>query len=360
MEPINVNPEVRARIVSAIEELYDQLGRSDQFPTQAEVRAKAKADMNICSIVYREWKRQQTARPALVTVEVPELVNQAHREAVGIVWSAAQEQANAHLRDAEAKWELERSDNETMRRELAEAYEGAVAAADEAREALAVAQREKEQLAQQNQSLLQQLAEARENLVQQSTRAEENERRANDLKVELGLAHSEAANVRQELSQARVAHASEMEQQKTTAASQIELLSENLATAKARLDSANEQSEQRQTALSDAQAKLAQALAQAEAAAGELQRMRGALEAKQQQAEDLQLQVATVSAQLAELQRSHASLKDEATQSRHLAEESSREAAKVSGVLQEVQRQNADLMERLTHGKGKPTKKGDE
>uniref|UniRef100_UPI0011611E78 hypothetical protein n=1 Tax=Pseudomonas aeruginosa TaxID=287 RepID=UPI0011611E78 len=46
MEPINVNPEVRARILSAIEELYDQLGRSDQFPTQAEVRAKAKADMN--------------------------------------------------------------------------------------------------------------------------------------------------------------------------------------------------------------------------------------------------------------------------------------------------------------------------
>ncbi|HBO9386095.1 TPA: hypothetical protein L5D75_005389 [Pseudomonas aeruginosa] len=88
--------------------------------------------------------------------------------------------------------------------------------------------------------------------------------------------------------------------------------------------------------------------------------MRAALEAKQQQAEDLQHQVATVSAQLAELQRSHASLKEEATQYRHLAEESSREAAKVSGVLQEVQRQNADLMERLTHGKGKPTKKGDE
>lgn len=360
MEPINVNPDVRARIVSAIEELYDQLGRSDQFPTHAEVRAKAKADMNTCSIVYREWKRHQTAKPSLVAIEVPESVSQAHREAVALIWSAAQDQANAHLREAEAKWELERSDSETMRRELAEAYEGAVASTEDACIALSAAKTEVDQLRQQNLSLSQQLAEVRESLVEQSTRAEENERRANDLKVELGLAHTEIASVRHELSQARLTHISEMNQQKGVAASQLERLSESLATAKARLDSANELTEQRQAALSDAHMKLAQANAQAVAATDELQRVRGLLESKQRHFDDLQARMATVSAQLEELQRSHAALKEECAQSRQLAEQRSSEAAKVSGVLQELQRQNADLLLRLPPVKGKASKSADE
>lgn len=351
MEQFPVNPEVRARIVSAIEELYDHLGRSDQFPTQAEVRVRAKADMNTCSFVFREWKRQQTARPVFVAVEVPEPVKQAHLDAVGIVWTAAQEQANAHLRDAEAKWELERSDSETMRRELAEAYETALTNADQARTALEEAQREKEALTQQNQFLAQQLAEARESLAQQTTRADEIEHRANDLKDELKRAHDESTRVRHELSQARLSHVAEMDQQKGIAAEQIERLSEHLASTKARLDAANEQSELRQAALSDAQSKLALTLAQAEAANSEIQRVRGAFEGKQLQAEGLQEQVATLNAQLSELQRSHGALQDDAKRSRQLAEESSLELARVSGVLQEVQRQNADFMSRLSPSK---------
>lgn len=394
--PVNsVNPDVRARIISAIEELYDQLGRGDQFPTVSDVRARARADMNTCSTVFREWKRQQTAKPAPVAVDVPEPVKAAHIEAVGIVWNAAQEQANASLREAEAKWELERGDNETMRRELADAYEGAVTEADQARSALGEALRAKDALTQQNQQLAQQLAEAREGLAQQTTRADENERRANDLRDELRVAHDETAAVRQELSQARLTHLAELDQQKGVAAEQIERLNESLATTRARLEAANEQSEGRQTALSDALGKLAQAQAQADAANDELQRVRTALEGKQQQAEGLlqqlaqaeaqagtataelervraslaetklqaeglQQQAATIGAQLTELQRSHTVLQADAEKSRQVADESSRELARTAGVLQEVQRQNNELMARLSPAKGRQQKSGDD
>ncbi|HCT4783665.1 TPA: DNA-binding protein [Pseudomonas aeruginosa] len=359
--PVNsVNPDVRARIISAIEELYDQLGRGDQFPTVSDVRARARADMNTCSTVFREWKRQQTAKPAPVAVDVPEPVKAAHIEAVGIVWNAAQEQANASLREAEAKWELERGDNETMRRELADAYEGAVTEADQARSALGEALRAKDSLTQQNQQLAQQLAEAREGLAQQTTRADENERRANDLKDELRVAHDEAVAVRQELSQARLTHLAELDQQKGVAAEQIERLNESLATTRARLEAANEQSEGRQKALSDALAKLAQAQAQADTANDELQRVRTALEGKQQQAEGLQQQAATIGAQLTELQRSHTALQADVEKSRQVADESSRELARTAGVLQEVQRQNNELMARLSPAKGRQQKSDDD
>lgn len=348
MELSPVNPDVRARIINAIEELYDQLGRVDKFPTVSDVRGRARADMNTCSAVFKEWKRQQTAKPALVAVAVPDQVKSAHLEAVGIVWTAAQEQANASLREAEAKWELERGDNETMRRELAEAYEGAVAEAEQARSSHAEVQRSNDLLTQQNQQLSQQLAEARESLAEQTTRAVEIERRANDLKDELRVAHEETAAVRQELSQARISHLAELDQQKGVAAEQIERLNENLVTARARFESVTEQAEERQMALGDTQVKLAQAQAQAEAANEELVRVRAALDVKQQQADGLQLQVVTLGAQHAELQRSHTTLQTDAEKWRQAADENSRELAKTTGGLQEVLRQNSELMTRLS------------
>ncbi len=347
MEHSPVNPDVRARIINAIEELYDQLGRVDKFPTVSDVRGRARADMNTCSAVFKEWKRQQTAKPAPVAVAVPDQVKLAHLEAVGIVWTAAQEQANSSLREAEAKWELERGDNETMRRELAEAYEGAVTDAEEARSAHAEVQRSNDSLTQQNQQLTQQLAEVREGLAEQTTKAVENERRANDLKDELRLAHDETASVRQELSQVRMSHVAELDLQKGVAAEQIERLNESLVTTKARLESATEQAELRQAALADLQVKFAQTQAQAEASNAELVRVRAALDERLQQNESLQSQVATVVAQHSELQRSHTALQADAEKWRQVADESSRELAKTAGGLQEVQRQNSELMSRL-------------
>lgn len=159
--------------------------------------------------------------------------------------------------------------------------------------------------------------------------------------------------MRQELSQARISHLAELDQQKGVAADQIERLNENLATTRARLESATEQAEERQKALGESQAKLAQAQAQAEAANEELGRVRAALDVKQQQAEGLQLQVATVGAQHAELQRSHAALQADAEKWRQIADESSRELAKTAGGLQEVQRQNSELMTRLSPTKAR-------
>ncbi|MNM64857.1 Chromosome partition protein Smc [compost metagenome] len=356
MEKSSGNPDVRARIIAAAEELYEEHGT---VPLVTDVRARAKCDMGICSKVFREWRLQQGAKPTPLAVEVPDPVKQAHIEAVAIIWTAAQGQANASLREAEAKWELERADNEEMRLQLSEAYDGARTDAEEARSTLDEVLRAKDSLTQQNQVLAQQLAEVREGLVQQTTRADENERRANDLKDELRNAHEETAGVRQELSQARLTHLAELDQQKAVAAEQIERLNEKLASTKARLEAANEQSEIRAAALSDTQAKLAQAQAQADTASDELQRVRVALEDKQQQAEGLQQQAATLGAQLTELQRSHAALQGDAEKSRQVADESSRELAKVSGVLEAVQAQKAELMSLMAPKSARPSKKSE-
>lgn len=319
MEPTsNISTDVRTRILTAIETLYDELGRGEKFPSASDVRALARVDMNACSKVVTEWRRQQTAKPAPVAVNVPETVMQAHHEATILVWSAAQEQANASLRDAEQKWDLERRDNESMRLELAEAYEASSNEADRAREALAEALRSQDELRQQNQTLSSQLATAREALATQTSRADENERRADDLKGELQVAHEAVEAVRKELSQARQTHLLEIETHRSAASVQLAAMSEKMATVSGRLDAATEQ-----------------------------------LAARSDEARELQVELARAEAQRDELQRSHATLQAEFAQTKKLADDSSRELAKNGGVLQEIQRQNDQLLERL---KPVPTK----
>jgi len=119
---MDINTEIRTRIVAAAEQLFVEAG-SDRFPTVDEVRRAAKADMNTTSTVMKQWRREQVAAPATVAVSVPDSVKDAALAATAQMWSNAQELANESLDVAKKAWEAERVEADTMRAELADAYE---------------------------------------------------------------------------------------------------------------------------------------------------------------------------------------------------------------------------------------------
>lgn len=316
MDSSFVGQEARERITAAIEELYDGLGRAGTYPTVNAVRSKAKADMNACTAVLREWKRQQTAKPQPVAVEVPEDVRHAHLEAVAIIWSAALDVANAHLRAAEARWEQERQDAETMRRELSDAYDSMAVELDQLREEHDQMKAHRLGLEQERAALTEDLAKRREALAQQQTRAEAGERRIEDLKGELQKAHQQIEQLHQDIGTQQDSHAAELQALQAASAAKQEQLTDQVATLQERLSARTEQRDALQGELNAAK-------------------------------EDL----ASVRGSLQSLQADQDRLRGEADQSRLTADAQSREAARLGGVLQELQRQNNDLMARLTPAK---------
>jgi chromosome segregation ATPase len=136
---MDINTEIRTRIVAAAEQLFVEAG-SDRFPTVDEVRRAAKADMNTTSTVMKQWRREQVAAPATVAVSVPESVKDAALAATAQMWSNAQELANESLDVAKKAWEAERVEADTMRAELADAYESQATELADTAQALAETQ----------------------------------------------------------------------------------------------------------------------------------------------------------------------------------------------------------------------------
>lgn len=221
--------DIRARVIEAANRLFDEAGGT-RFPAVADVRRLAKTDMNATSSVMREWKRQQSAKPEPVSVAVPEPVQQAGMEQLAVVWSAAQDLANASLKAAQASWAIERDEMESMRHELAQLYEAQARELEEAQAALALAVRSKEESERRAAELAETLNAQIGRADQAEARAEEIQHRAADLKSELERAHEETKNVRQELTEARLSHRAETEQLKAVSAQQIEQARAELAT----------------------------------------------------------------------------------------------------------------------------------
>jgi len=136
---MDINTEIRTRIVAAAEQLFVEAG-SDRFPTVDEVRRAAKADMNTTSTVMKQWRREQVAAPATVAVSVPDSVKDAALAATAQMWSNAQELANESLDVAKKAWEAERVEADTMRAELADAYEAQATELADTAQALAETQ----------------------------------------------------------------------------------------------------------------------------------------------------------------------------------------------------------------------------
>jgi len=158
---MEINPEVRARIIDAAERLYAEANR-EQLPTVDQVRRAARADMNTTSIVMREWRRAQTATPTSVAVDVPERVQEVMRGIVATVWREAQDLANESLNAAKQAWEIERAEADTLRAELAEAYEQQVQELEACRQQQAAAREEIDRLTAELEQMRERVAEARE------------------------------------------------------------------------------------------------------------------------------------------------------------------------------------------------------
>lgn len=118
---MDISSDIRTRIIAAAEQLYS--ADNARFPTVDQVRRAARADMNSTSTVMKEWRRQQTAAPTVVAVAIPERIHEAMNAALATVWTEAQELANESLAAAQQAWEIERTEADAMRSELAEAYE---------------------------------------------------------------------------------------------------------------------------------------------------------------------------------------------------------------------------------------------
>ena len=119
---MDVPSEAKERIVAAANALYQEAG-AKEFPTVAAVRARAGTDMNATSTVMREWRRSHTSQAAPVAVEIPEKLRMANGASLASLWSEAQALANESLQSAQAIWDADRSEAETLRAQLSEAFD---------------------------------------------------------------------------------------------------------------------------------------------------------------------------------------------------------------------------------------------
>jgi colicin import membrane protein len=119
---MDINPEIRERILNAAQTLFEQSGRKD-LPTVDAVRKLSKTNMNDASAIMKEWRRLQIVSASAAVVSVPERVSQANQAALSALWTEAQELANESLNVAQAAWDAERAEAEKLRVELSAAFE---------------------------------------------------------------------------------------------------------------------------------------------------------------------------------------------------------------------------------------------
>jgi len=271
---MDTNPEIRERILSAAQQLFEQSGRKE-LPTVDAVRKLSKTSMNDASAVMREWRRLQIVSASAAVVSVPERVSQASQAALSALWTEAQELANESLNVAQAAWDAERAEAEKLRVELSSAFEtqGAELEALKAKlaevegraaAAAAAAEVERGEAARQVVALTDQAHTA-------TARVQEIEKRAEDLKTALQSAQAAAATLTAEIEVERKQHG----------AVRIELntVTTELVTVKARAEAqASVQLEQVER-LKRVEAELTQARGAAAAAREEAAQLRGQAEA---------------------------------------------------------------------------------
>ena len=217
---MELNKDIRDRILTAADALYEQTGRTS-FPTVDSVRKLAKVNMNDAAATMKEWRRAQTAQAAPVAITVPEAVHQLHSQALAALWQSAQNTANESLRAAQAGWEAERAEADTINKQLGDAYDAQAAELDAANRRIDELTAKYQAEQQRSTELAQHIEETRKaTLVAENRaaiaeqRAVEIERRADDLRAELDLAHQDAVQTRTELADVRQA---QQEQRKTVA-----------------------------------------------------------------------------------------------------------------------------------------------
>jgi len=235
--------ETRDRIFTAADSLYEQVGRT-AFPTVDAVRKAAKVSMGNASAGMKEWRRAQTAQAAPALVQVPETIQQASHTALAVLWQEAQELANESLRAAQAGWDVERVEAETLNKEMADAYEAQAAELETAKTRIATLEAEANTAtlhAEQQRKMIEDIDTVLTSLRQQVATAEA---RASELRLALEHAQKETQQLRTERDQAH---------EKTTAyANQAQTLSAELAKVQAKAETEHQaHQEQKKTAAAE-------------------------------------------------------------------------------------------------------------
>jgi hypothetical protein len=119
---LNIDPDVRERILAAAHELYEQNGQRD-FPTLDSVRKRSRTNMADASAVMKEWRRLQTAQPVSAVPAVPDRVQRAAEAASTALWADAQAVAKESLTVGQAAWAAEGAQVDAERRELSAAFD---------------------------------------------------------------------------------------------------------------------------------------------------------------------------------------------------------------------------------------------
>lgn len=187
--PHTIPADVRERIVAAATELYDRAERG-RIPTVDEVRRAARTDMNSTSVIMREWRRELMAGPAApVVIDIPDPFRETNAAALAVLWRQAQEQANGSLQAAQSLWQVERAELDTMRRELADAFEVQAGELKQSREEAANA--------------ADRLNAAHAETIQAAARAEQAEARSAEIERHMSQLRADLNQARQEAGAAR-------------------------------------------------------------------------------------------------------------------------------------------------------------
>lgn len=211
---MEISSDVRARIIDAAEQLFEEAGR-ERFPPIDQVRRLARVGMNDASTVMKEWRRQQTSAPRSIAVEVPDRIKEVFHGALAEAWQEAQDLANESLTAAQQAWESERSEADSLRRELSDAYEAQADELEEVQKQLAAALERAEGAEKATTEVENKLVEAREQIHVLQGRWDDAERRDKDKADRIAELKRELADDRQQAERAAERHDAELGELRT-------------------------------------------------------------------------------------------------------------------------------------------------
>jgi hypothetical protein len=208
--------DILERIYAAADSLFEQNGCA-AYPTVDAVRKTARVNMNDANSGMREWRRNQMARAVPALVPVPAVITEAQAALVAELWQAAQALAGESLAAAQSAWDAERTQFESLNREMADAFETQAAELETVQGQLrsqseqierAVASSARLQLA--LDALQAQVNIAEADAGRNAMRAQELERRALELREELDHAHQALAAAHADCQAVMRAHGGEL------------------------------------------------------------------------------------------------------------------------------------------------------
>ena len=117
---METSPDIRDRINSAADALYEESGRQS-FPTVDSVRKLARVNINDASSCMRDWRRAHATESATPQVKVPEKLQKSSMSALSALWKEAVDLCSETLRMAQAGWDAERADSAALNAQIASA-----------------------------------------------------------------------------------------------------------------------------------------------------------------------------------------------------------------------------------------------